>query len=49
MRCHSRLGQPQLALRDYHSFVATLRSELHLPPAPATTALAASIRRREPV
>jgi DNA-binding SARP family transcriptional activator len=49
MRCHSRLGQPQLALRQYHSFVATLRAELHLPPAPATTALAASIRRRERV
>jgi DNA-binding SARP family transcriptional activator len=49
MRCHSRLGQPQAALRQYHSFVATLRAELHLPPAPATTALAASIRRRERV
>jgi DNA-binding SARP family transcriptional activator len=49
MRCHSRLGQPQLALRQYHSFVATLRAELHLPPAPATTALAGSIRRRERV
>ncbi len=49
MRCHSRLGQPQLALRQYHSFVAALRTELHLPPAPATTALAASIRRRERV
>jgi DNA-binding SARP family transcriptional activator len=49
MRCHCRLGQPQLALRQYHSFVATLRAELHLPPAPATTALAASIRRRERV
>ncbi len=49
MRCHSRLGQPQLALRQYHTFVATLRAELHLPPAPATTALAASIRHREAV
>jgi DNA-binding SARP family transcriptional activator len=49
MRCHSRLGQPQLALRQYHSFVATLRAELSLPPASATTALAASIRRRERV
>jgi DNA-binding SARP family transcriptional activator len=49
MRCQSRLGQPQLALRQYHSFVATLRAELSLPPAPATTALAASIRRRERV
>jgi DNA-binding SARP family transcriptional activator len=49
MRCHSRLGQPQLALRQYHAFVATLRAELNLPPAPATTALAASVRRRERV
>jgi DNA-binding SARP family transcriptional activator len=49
MRCHTRLGQPQLAIRQYHAFVATLRAELNLPPAPATTALAASIRRRERV
>jgi len=49
MRCHSRLGQPQLALRQYHSCVATLRGELQLPPAAATTELAARIRRREEV
>jgi DNA-binding SARP family transcriptional activator len=49
MRCHSRLGQPQLALRQYHSFVATLHTELHLPPAPTTTELAARIRRRSEV
>ncbi len=49
MRCHSRLGQPQLALRQYHSFVATLQAELHLPPAPTTTELAARIRRRSEV
>ena len=49
MRCHSRLGQPQLALRQYHTFVGTLRAELHLPPAPATIELAAHIRRRQDV
>jgi DNA-binding SARP family transcriptional activator len=49
MRCHSRLGQPQLALRQYHTFVATLHDELHLPPAPITTELAARIRRRSEV
>lgn len=49
MRCRSRIGQPQLALRQYHTFVATLDAELHLPPAPATTELAARIRRREEI
>jgi len=49
MRCYSRVGQPQLALRQYHFCVATLRHELQLPPAAATTELAARIRRREEV
>jgi DNA-binding SARP family transcriptional activator len=49
MRCRSRIDQPQLALRQYHTFVATLDAELHLPPAPATTELAARIRRREEI
>jgi DNA-binding SARP family transcriptional activator len=49
MRCYSRLGQPQLALRQYHFCVATLRHELQLPPAAATTELAARIRGREEV
>lgn len=49
MRCHSRLGQPQLALRQYHCLVAALRAELQLAPAPATTGLAARIRRHEQV
>jgi DNA-binding SARP family transcriptional activator len=49
MRCHTRLGQPQLALRQYHTLVATLRAELQLAPAPATAGLAARIRRREHV
>jgi DNA-binding SARP family transcriptional activator len=49
MRSCSRLGQPERALRHYHSFAATLHAELQLPPAPATTALAARIRRREEI
>ncbi len=49
MRCHTRLGQPQLALRQYHTLAAALRAELQLAPAPATTGLAARIRRHEQV
>ncbi len=49
MRCYSRLGQPQLALRQYHSCVSTLRRELGLMPMPATTELFERIRRQEDV
>jgi len=49
MVCYSRMGQPQLALRQYHSCVATLRRELGLTPMPATTELLERIRRRENV
>src|SRR5262249_21000208 len=49
MRCYSRLGQPQLALRQYHSCVATLRRELGLMPMAATTELFERIRRQESV
>jgi DNA-binding SARP family transcriptional activator len=49
MRSCSRMGQPERALRYYHSFAVTLRTELQLPPAPATVALAAGIRRREEI
>jgi DNA-binding SARP family transcriptional activator len=49
MRCHTRLGQPQLALRQYHALAAALRAELQLAPAPATSSLAARIRRHEQV
>jgi len=41
VRCHSRLGQPQLALRQHNALAAALRAELQLAPAPATTGLAA--------
>jgi DNA-binding SARP family transcriptional activator len=47
MRCYSRQGQVQLALRQYHSCVAALRRELDVPPAPATTELFDCLRRRE--
>jgi DNA-binding SARP family transcriptional activator len=47
MRCYSRQGQVQLALRQYHSCVAALRTELDVAPAPATTELFNRLRRRE--
>lgn len=49
MRCYSRQGQSQLALRQYHSCAAALRTELSVAPAPATTELFDRIRRREVV
>jgi DNA-binding SARP family transcriptional activator len=49
MRCYSRQGQVQLALRQYHSCVAALRSELDVPPARATTELFDHLRRREAI
>jgi DNA-binding SARP family transcriptional activator len=47
MRCYSRQGQVQLALRQYHSCAAALRTELDVAPAPATTELFGRLRRRE--
>jgi DNA-binding SARP family transcriptional activator len=47
MRCYSRQGQVQLALRQYHSCAAALRTELDVAPAPATTDLFNRLRRRE--
>jgi DNA-binding SARP family transcriptional activator len=47
MRCYSRQGQVQLALRQYHSCTAALRAELDVAPAPATTELFDCLRRRE--
>ena len=49
MRCHSRRGQPQLALRQYHSCAAALDHELQLSPAPSTTELFHRIQRRDSV
>ncbi len=47
MRCYSRQGQVQLALRQYHSCAAALRTELDVAPAPATTELFDCLHRRE--
>jgi DNA-binding SARP family transcriptional activator len=47
MRCYGRQGQVQLALRQYHSCVTALRTELDVAPAPATTELFDRLRRRE--
>jgi len=47
MRCYSRQGQVQLALRQFRSCAAALRTELDVAPAPATTELFDCLRRRE--
>jgi DNA-binding SARP family transcriptional activator len=44
MRCYERQGQPHLALRQYRVCAETLRAELDVDPAPATTALYEQIR-----
>jgi DNA-binding SARP family transcriptional activator len=49
MRCYSRQGQDLLALRQYQNCVKALRTELDVDPAPETTKLYNSIRRREQV
>lgn len=49
MRCYARLGQPQLAERQYRQCVGALRRQLDLPPGEALTALYRRIGRREPI
>ncbi|MEY2690506.1 MAG: hypothetical protein RL375_4706 [Pseudomonadota bacterium] len=49
MRCYARLGQPQLAERQYRTCVTALRLQLGLHPSDETTALCRRIARREPV
>jgi DNA-binding SARP family transcriptional activator len=49
MRCFSRQGQPHLALRQYLACAEALDRELGVDPDPATVALAAQIRRHQPV
>jgi DNA-binding SARP family transcriptional activator len=49
MRCYERQGQPHLALRQYRVCAETLRAELDVDPAPATTALYEQIRAKEPM
>ena len=46
MLCYINLGQPHLALRQYHTCVEALRNELDVPPMPATEELYKQIRRK---
>ena len=47
MRCYLRQGQRHLALRQYHRCMETLKSELDVPPMPATTRLYDMIRQEQ--
>lgn len=47
MRCYSRLGHTQLALRQYHFCVDALARELSTIPSPHTVALFHQLRRHE--
>jgi DNA-binding SARP family transcriptional activator len=49
MRCHSRQGQPHLALLQYRACVRALADELGVAADPATASLHDQIRRHEPV
>jgi DNA-binding SARP family transcriptional activator len=49
MRCYSRQGQHNQALRQYQICVKTLHDELEVEPSPRTTQLYDRIRRRERV
>jgi DNA-binding SARP family transcriptional activator len=45
MRCYGRQGRPHLALRQYHSCVSSLRSELAVEPSAETVTLYEDIRQ----
>ena len=47
MLCYINLGQPHLALRQYHTCVEALREELDVPPMPATEELYQQIRQKQ--
>jgi DNA-binding SARP family transcriptional activator len=49
MRCYCRIGQHNLALRQYQAIVEALRTELDVAPESTTTELAERIRRHERV
>jgi DNA-binding SARP family transcriptional activator len=49
MRCHSRMGQIHLALRQYHFCVDALARELNTIPSLDTVALSQQIRQRQPI
>ncbi|MGH8695227.1 MAG: AfsR/SARP family transcriptional regulator [Burkholderiales bacterium] len=49
MRCYARLGQPQLAQRQYRSYIHVLNRELGIPASAETTDLYRQIVRRHDV
>ncbi|AGL17010.1 BTAD domain-containing putative transcriptional regulator [Actinoplanes sp. N902-109] len=49
MHCHSRQGQPHLALLQHQACVSALRSDLDMDPSPETQDLYRRIRRHESV
>ena len=49
MRCYARLGQPQLAQRQYQTCIQVLNRELGIPASPETTELYRQIVRRDVV
>ena len=49
MRAHARLGQPQLAVRQFETCARQLRQELDMAPAPETIELCGRIRARATV
>jgi DNA-binding SARP family transcriptional activator len=49
MRCYARLGQPQLAQRQYQTCIQALNRELGIPASPETTELYRQIVRRDTV
>lgn len=49
MRCYARLGQPHLALRQFHVCVDALNRELKLNPSPHTVELFRRVKNQQPV
>ena len=49
MRCYARLGQPQLAQRQYQTCIQALNRQLGIPTSPETTELYRRIVRRDAV
>lgn len=49
MRCYARLGQPHLALRQFHVCVDALSRELKLNPSPQTVELFRRVKNQQPV
>lgn len=49
MRCYSRLGQPYLAVRQYHRCLKALADELEMTPSQETVSLFERLRRAQPL